>query len=64
MKDHFKDIDAQLGQVSTKVKTNRSARVEIPESDYSFALMPEYATAKNEEAVGFNRITQSVLQYA
>ena len=42
VRDYFKDIDAQLSQVSTKSKTNRSTRVEIPESDYSFAHMPEY----------------------
>ena len=42
VQDHFGDISAQLGQVSPKPISSRSTRAEIPESDYSFALMPEY----------------------
>ena len=42
VKEHFKDIGTQLGQVAKKVQSVRSARVAIPESDYNFALMPEY----------------------
>ncbi|MDB4863420.1 aminotransferase class I/II-fold pyridoxal phosphate-dependent enzyme [Pirellulaceae bacterium] len=42
VKEHFRDIGTQLGQVAKKVKSVRSARVAIPESDYNFALMPEY----------------------
>ena len=42
VKEHFRDIGTQLGQVAKKVQSVRSARVAIPESDYNFALMPEY----------------------
>ncbi len=42
VQEYFKDVTAHLRQISRKAKSSRSTRAEIPESDYNFALMPEY----------------------